>query len=275
MRSPPEEIERDQTILRLVGEEGWTYRRVAETIGLSRSLVGHIVRRAGIQAAPRPEEVEKAERNQTIIRLIADEGWTFRRAADAFEISTQRVNQLVKRAKVMVVRGAQVDVALLHADYQAYLHDHLPLHEVLARHQLTRGRFARIRRAQGWPIKQAFLAARATKRCPACGIEKSATTEHFVAKKDGRGLRSYCKSCQAAKARARAAARRGGAPRRRRRPDRPPVTAFGETKRPAAWGRDARCQVSTATLRYRLQCGWDPEVALTQPARARQMTPAQ
>lgn len=41
------------------------------------------------------------------------------------------------------------------------------------------------------------------------------------------------------------------------------VTAFGETKTVADWGRDGRCVVSYNTLRARLLFNWVPETALT------------
>lgn len=42
-----------------------------------------------------------------------------------------------------------------------------------------------------------------------------------------------------------------------------PVTAFGETKTPAEWAADARCQCCHHTLSARLRSGLSPEVAIT------------
>lgn len=44
------------------------------------------------------------------------------------------------------------------------------------------------------------------------------------------------------------------------------VTAFGETKSTAEWGRDPRCLVGRQTLRTRIQAGWDHETAITTAA---------
>jgi len=44
------------------------------------------------------------------------------------------------------------------------------------------------------------------------------------------------------------------------------VTAFGETRSLAEWGRDARCQVLTASLQSRLDAGWDAETAISTPS---------
>lgn len=41
------------------------------------------------------------------------------------------------------------------------------------------------------------------------------------------------------------------------------LTAFGETKIHADWGRDERCKVSVRTFNKRLKNGWTPEDALT------------
>ncbi len=46
------------------------------------------------------------------------------------------------------------------------------------------------------------------------------------------------------------------------------VKAFGESKGPAAWSRDPRCEVSLKGLISRLRGGWRPEDALTTPPRS-------
>lgn len=45
------------------------------------------------------------------------------------------------------------------------------------------------------------------------------------------------------------------------------VTAFGETKTITDWSRDNRCTVNLNTFKTRILCGWNPEVALTNPPR--------
>jgi hypothetical protein len=45
------------------------------------------------------------------------------------------------------------------------------------------------------------------------------------------------------------------------------VTAFDEAKYATQWAEDSRCIVNFATLFWRLRKGWDPEKALTTPAR--------
>lgn len=46
-------------------------------------------------------------------------------------------------------------------------------------------------------------------------------------------------------------------------------SAFGETKTVAEWVRDPRCAVKHADVCDRLNAGWDPHRALTQPSRKR------
>lgn len=46
-----------------------------------------------------------------------------------------------------------------------------------------------------------------------------------------------------------------------------PITAFGETKTMKRWSEDVRCVVCYTTLQYRINKGWEPEKAITQPAR--------
>ncbi len=49
-------------------------------------------------------------------------------------------------------------------------------------------------------------------------------------------------------------------------PSRPAgYSAFGQFKTLEAWADDPRCVVTFTTLRYRLDAGFDPEVAITQP----------
>ena len=43
-------------------------------------------------------------------------------------------------------------------------------------------------------------------------------------------------------------------------------TAFGETKTLREWAKDPRCLISSRTLRYRLEKGWEPVLSLTTPA---------
>jgi hypothetical protein len=45
------------------------------------------------------------------------------------------------------------------------------------------------------------------------------------------------------------------------------ITAFGETKHLAEWTRDPRCTIADRTLLGRLNTGWPPEKAITEPAR--------
>lgn len=48
------------------------------------------------------------------------------------------------------------------------------------------------------------------------------------------------------------------------------VTAFGENKTMYGWARDARCVVQYQTLKHRIRSyGWEPESAITRPARKR------
>lgn len=41
------------------------------------------------------------------------------------------------------------------------------------------------------------------------------------------------------------------------------VTAFGETKTVAQWVKDKRCVLIKQSLIYRLNTGWNPELAIT------------
>lgn len=43
---------------------------------------------------------------------------------------------------------------------------------------------------------------------------------------------------------------------------------FGETKPMTVWGRDSRCACPPKCFERRIRMGWDPERALTTPARA-------
>lgn len=45
------------------------------------------------------------------------------------------------------------------------------------------------------------------------------------------------------------------------------LDAFGERKTKAQWARDPRCVVVLTCLGYRIQCGWEPERALSTPSR--------
>jgi hypothetical protein len=45
------------------------------------------------------------------------------------------------------------------------------------------------------------------------------------------------------------------------------VAAFGESKPVSAWIEDSRCAVSMNALIWRLEDGWETEVAITKPAR--------
>lgn len=45
------------------------------------------------------------------------------------------------------------------------------------------------------------------------------------------------------------------------------VTAFGETKRVADWAHDPRCAIPLASLYSRFAASWEPERAITEPAR--------
>jgi hypothetical protein len=45
------------------------------------------------------------------------------------------------------------------------------------------------------------------------------------------------------------------------------ITAFGRTLTLSEWAREPECSVSTVTLTKRLGRGWDPELAITKPAR--------
>jgi hypothetical protein len=47
------------------------------------------------------------------------------------------------------------------------------------------------------------------------------------------------------------------------------ISALGETKPVCDWATDLRCVVSHVALRMRLHRGWDPETAITQPARSK------
>lgn len=45
------------------------------------------------------------------------------------------------------------------------------------------------------------------------------------------------------------------------------MTAFGETKLEVDWAEDPRCRVKKSTLRERARMGWNPEEAITKPAK--------
>jgi len=208
--------ERDAEITRAFAE-GFTMKQIAELHGLSLAYIYLILRRQGVKCVACYAN-EEVERNRTIARLVVDEGWTYHRVAETFGISHQRVGQIVTRKGVNYVqrtgtrrRSVEVDLAVLHADHLAYLQDRFPRRDLLTRHGLSPMSHDRICREQGWPLKREYQATRPTKRCPACGVEKPATREHFVAKKGQPGFNSYCKPCLAAKQRAHKAARRAAA----------------------------------------------------------------
>jgi hypothetical protein len=52
----------------------------------------------------------------------------------------------------------------------------------------------------------------------------------------------------------------------RRTTDHLMITAFGQTKHLIEWLSDNRCKTTNGSLRYRLQAGWEPEIAITKPA---------
>jgi hypothetical protein len=44
------------------------------------------------------------------------------------------------------------------------------------------------------------------------------------------------------------------------------ITAFGETKSIYRWLHDKRCVVKFMSLKYRINAGWEPEIAITKPS---------
>jgi len=48
----------------------------------------------------------------------------------------------------------------------------------------------------------------------------------------------------------------------------PQIEAFGESKCLIEWREDERCVVSKKLLFHRIRTGWNPEEAITKPARA-------
>jgi AraC-like DNA-binding protein len=117
--------------------EGCTLDQIAELHRLSPRSVTRILRRLGIVTAENVssrQANEKVERNQTFVRLVAEEGWTYQRIADEFGISRQRVCQIIKReSEDARQQSIRVDLPILQADHFDYLPNQLT-HMKLPRH---------------------------------------------------------------------------------------------------------------------------------------------